>query len=165
MTDTPVDSHDERAADATTPAVPRSLEEQLLCATYRVPGESFWEVARMLGDDGYDVMNRAWPYRWRVIPSWGREGWDLGSWPLVVMFHRTVGDAHELAYYVEGDVRLYRYPTRELRDAATDVLAFWHWRNAGEEWVTGIGRVEDAPGHLRGAFSWERLEESTPNAR
>jgi len=141
-----------------------SLEEQLLSATYRVPGESFWDRARMLGDDGYDVMERAEAHYWSVIPSWGRDGWDLGSWPLVIMCHRTSGGAYELAYYVEGDVRVYRYPARELRDAATDVLAFWHWRHAEEEWVAGIERVEDAPEHLRGAFSWDRLEQSKTKA-
>jgi hypothetical protein len=139
---------------------PASLEEQLLSPAYRVSRESFWDRARALGDDGYDVMERARVYRWLPVPSWGRDGWDLGAWPLVVMYLRTAGEQYELAYYVEGDVTVYRYPTRELRDAATDALAFWHWKHAGEEWVAGIDRVEDAPAHLRGPFSWKRLERS-----
>ena len=92
--------------------------------------ESFWDRARALGDDGYDVMDRARVYRWIAVPSWGRDGWDLGTWPLVVMYHRTAGEQYDLAYYVEGDVTVYRYASRELRDAATDCLAFWHWSRA-----------------------------------
>jgi hypothetical protein len=116
------------AGDAEATPVTPSLEEQLLSPAYRVRRELFWDRARMQGDDGYDVMERAGVHRWRAIPSWGRDGWDLGAWPLVVILHRTTGGVSEIAYYVEGDVEVYRYPTRELRDAATDCLAFWHWR-------------------------------------
>jgi hypothetical protein len=54
---------------------------------------------------------------------------------------------------------VYRYPTRELRDAATDCLAFWHWKHEGKPWVDGIDSVDVAPPHLRGPFSWNRLNE------
>jgi hypothetical protein len=146
------------AADSEMIPVTRSLGDELLSATYRVSRDAFWDISRMQGDDGYDVMQRARTHRWRAIPAWGRDGWDLGAWPLVVIYHRTTNTRIELAYYVEGDVDLYRYPSRELRDRATDCLAFWHWRQAGEEWVAGIDRVEDAPAHLRGPFSWKRLD-------
>lgn len=35
------------------------------------------------GGDGYDWMDLAQRTPWVVIPSWGRDGWDLGSWPYV----------------------------------------------------------------------------------
>jgi hypothetical protein len=135
-----------------------SLEQRLLIRSYRIAEEAFWSAARMRGDDGYDIMEPARARRWRAIPGWGRDGWDLGSWPLVVIYHRHINDAWQLAYYVEGDLAVYSYPSRALRDAATDCLAFWHWLHAGESWVDGIATVDDAPAHLRGPFSWDRAD-------
>jgi hypothetical protein len=37
------------------------------------------------GGDGYDWMDRVHRSRWAPIPSWGRDGWDLGDWPLVIV--------------------------------------------------------------------------------
>jgi hypothetical protein len=35
---------------------------------------------RWPGDDGYDRMTFARRHGWEAIPSWGLNGWDLGSW-------------------------------------------------------------------------------------
>jgi hypothetical protein len=78
----------------------------------------------------------------------------------VVVYHRHVGDAWELAEYVEGDLTVYRYPTCDLRAAATDCLAFWHWKNHDESWVVGVDNVDTAPDRLRGPFSCSRLNAS-----
>ena len=137
-----------------------SLEERLLNQSYRVAPETFWDVAHMRGDTGYDVMEPARGHGWEAIANWGLDGWDLGSWPYVVVFHRDSVDGWEIAEYVEGDLTVYRYPTRGLRDAATDCLAFCHWKHQDEEWVAGVDSVETAPWRLRGPFSWERLRES-----
>lgn len=137
-----------------------NLEQQLLSAQCRVAPEPFWQLSQMLGDDGYDRMEAAGGRGWQAVPSWGLDGWDLGAWPLVVISHRRTADAFELAYDVEGDITVYRYPTRGLRDAATDCLAFWHWKNNDEEWVDGIENIDIAPDRLRGPFAWERLNAS-----
>jgi|HubBroStandDraft_6_1064221.scaffolds.fasta_scaffold33020_5 hypothetical protein len=129
----------------------------LLTATYRVTPEVFWTVCHMRGDDGYDRIEAAQRYGWDAIPAWGRDGWDLGSWPLAVIFHRAIRQGYELAENVEGDITVYRYPTRGMRDAATDQLAFWHWKHQDQEWVAGIDSIDDAS-HLRGPFSWKRCE-------
>lgn len=142
----------------TTSTSPRTLAEELLQPPYRVDPETFWTVAQMRGDDGYDRIALARLHGWHAIPSWGRDGWDLGSWPLVVVFHRRTDAGYELAYNVEGDISVYRYPTRGLLDAATDCLAFWHWKHDGESWVAGVDSVDVAPEHLRGRFSWARLD-------
>jgi hypothetical protein len=134
----------------------QSLEAQLLSAQYRVSPEAFWDAARLRGDCGYDLMEPARTRGWDAIPGWGRNGWDLGSWPYVVIYHRAIKDSWQLAYYVEGDLTVYGYPTRELRDAATDCLAFWHWKHNEEDWVASIDSADVAPDHLRGAFSWRR---------
>jgi hypothetical protein len=129
-----------------------------------VETEAFWTIAQMRGDDGYDRIELARLHAWHAIPSWGRDGWDLGSWPLVVIFHRRIDAGYELAYNVEGDITVYRYPTRELLDAATDGLAFWHWKHDGESWVAGVDSIDDAPAHLRGRFSWKRLDDTATTA-
>jgi hypothetical protein len=134
-----------------------NLEQQLLSEHYRLDPEAFWRLTQMRGDDGYDRMEAARGRGWQAVPSWGLDGWDLGAWPLVVIFHRRTGNGFELAYDVEGDITVYRYPTRELRDAATDCLAFWHWKHDQEEWVDNVELVDNAPDRLRGPFSSERL--------
>ncbi len=136
----------------------QSLEEQLLGPTYRIEPEPFWTIARMRGDCGYDIMEPASAHGWQPISGWGRDGWNMGSWPYVVMYHRRTADAWQVAYYVEGDLTIYSYPDRELCLAGLDCLALWHWKHDGEEWAAGIDRVEDAPGHLRGAYSSKRLD-------
>jgi hypothetical protein len=128
---------------------------------YRVTPEPFWLAAQLAGDDGYDRIEIARARGWDAIPAWGRDGWDLGSWPLVVIFHRHRAGAYELAENVEGDATVWRFPTRELRDAATDLLAFTHWQHEGEDWVDGYATAADAPDHLRGPYSRDRTERET----
>jgi hypothetical protein len=110
---------------------------------------------RWPGDEGYDRMNFARETGWKPISSWGRDGWDLGSWPYVIVYHR--GET-ELALDVEGDITLETFATVEERDSRTDELAFFNWKNANEAWVQGIDSHEQMPPHLRGAFSWARLK-------
>jgi hypothetical protein len=141
-----------------TDAANQSLQDQLLSKQYRVTPEAFWEVVRGRGDDGYDTMEPAARKGWEAIPAWGLSGWDLGSWPYVVIYHRDTADTWQLAEYCEGDLTVYSYPTRELRDVATDCIAFWHWKHNEESWIDGIESVELAPDRLRGPFSWRRLD-------
>jgi hypothetical protein len=123
---------------------------------YRVAPEGVWAVAQMSGGDGYDRMDIAEKAKWWAVASWGRDGWDLGQWPYVIVYHRD-GETFELATNVEGDADCYSFPTRELRDEATDHLAFWYWQHYGKEWAKGHS-IDDIPAHLRGAFSWARLD-------
>lgn len=126
---------------------------------YRVEPEAFWQVATMTGDDGYERIERARAHGWSAVPGWGRDGWDLGSWPYVVIFHRGNGGRFEMAENIEGDVTVWSLPTRELREQATDVLALEWWQYGGVEWVAGIATVAEAPAELRGPFSWARCDE------
>ena len=68
---------------------------------------------RWPGDEGYERMEFAPRLGWAAIPSWGLNGWDLGNWPYVVVYHR--GEV-ELAVDVEGDIDIEKFPTREERD-------------------------------------------------
>lgn len=125
-------------------------------ATYVVAPEPFWAACLMTGDDGYDRIEVAHLRGWSAVPAWGLDGWDLGGWPYVVVFHRQRDGRFELAENVEGDVAVWAFPSRELRDAATDRLAFDHWQHESEEWVEGVANVEEAPAHLRGPFTRAR---------
>lgn len=47
-------------------------------------------------DDGYSDMEAEEKRGWSAIPGWGRDGWDLGNWPYVVIYKRETlpgGDA------------------------------------------------------------------------
>lgn len=86
-----------------------------------------------LGDDGYDRLSASLRAGWRALPSWGRDGWDLGSWPLVVVTMReghspeTGAAFYELRTDAEGDLTTYRFGPREDFRAAVDYLAAWYW--------------------------------------
>jgi hypothetical protein len=136
----------------------------LLTDEHKRPVELFARgmIERAAGGDGYDVMEAAGTGprvdRWHAVPSWGLDGWDLGSWPLVAVYvRRDTNGEHQLAYYVEGDVTIYGYATVEERNRAIDELAFFHWNWAGESWVEGIDSADEMPNHLCGPFSWDRL--------
>jgi hypothetical protein len=115
---------------------------------------------------GYEFIEAYREAGWRPVPSWGRDGWDLGSWPLVIVLHRdtlrsipepTPGGGHvwtstvgtfELALYVEGDVEIRRFANRKERDAATDEIAAYYWRQQG------VAEYPDGPlpDHPRGPY-------------
>jgi hypothetical protein len=125
---------------------------------YRTEPEPVWAAAQMSGGDGYDRMEIAGKARWYPVPSWGLNGWDLGQWPYVVVYHRDSVDAtFDLAVNVEGDADCYRFPTAELREEATDWIAFSYWQRFDHEWVKDHS-IDNIPAHLRGAFSWARLD-------
>ena len=91
--------------------------------THAVATDPIWSVSLALGDDGYTAMDTVRPYGWVPLPDWGPNGADLGRWPYVVIYIRWTNDAFDLAEYIEGDVRQWRLPTRELLDQALDQLA------------------------------------------
>ncbi len=80
---------------------------------------------RWPGGEGYDRMEYADRSGWAAIPSWGRDGWNLGRWPPVVVYHR--GEL-EIAVDVEGDINIEEFTTREERDRKTDEIAFFTGR-------------------------------------
>jgi hypothetical protein len=125
----------------------------VLTDRYKTSAEQFWMTCRAAGYDAYDTMDEAVRRGWHPVPSWGSQGWDLGGWPLVIIFHRHAGtDAWDVAEYVEGDVSVYRYPSRDMRDRATDELAFFHWKHTAKQWVSEVGDVTAMPDHLRGPY-------------
>jgi hypothetical protein len=156
--------------------------EQLLAdKRWRVENDPRFEIERARGGDGYDVMEavgggdpggadvqfgvpkpppiRQPSFKWRAVAAWGRDGWDLGSWPLVVIYWREPrAEEFDMAYYVEGDVTTYRFDSSLKREVATDGLAFFHWKHAAlGPGVEQYGSAEELPRELRGPYSHARL--------
>ena len=87
-------------------------------------------------DDGYSDMEVEEKRGWRVISSWGRDGWNLGDWPYVAIYTRRSqsGDTPWwLMQIVEGDRTLYAFATEAEREAAIDYLFLWY--AAGKRWA------------------------------
>lgn len=122
---------------------------------FRVPSEAFWQVERMAGGDGYDVMDKAAEYQWVPVSGWGRDGWDFLEWPYYVGYVRNAAEGFEFATNCEGDVDVWRFPTKELREQAMDLWAFLNWERKGESWAKGF-TADSIPDHLRGPYSRDR---------
>jgi hypothetical protein len=127
---------------------------------YLVREGSRYTDPQFRGEDGYGSIESGNRHGWKARASWGRDGWDLGSWPIVVYFFRDDDGAYELAEYVEGDIKVWRLPTDAARSALVDTLAFWWWQNQGEDWTAGHS-IDAIPDHLRGPFAWSRLDAVT----
>ena len=110
---------------------------------------------------GYDDMELAEARKWHAVSGWGRDGWDLGDWPYVVIYTRTLttcaicganltdgsGDGDnghwqnckdpvgrfQVMQIVEGDHDAYAFTTAEDRDAAIDYMFLWY--AAGQRWA------------------------------
>lgn len=137
-------------------------------------------------DDGWSDMDVAAHSKWRAVAGWGRDGWDLGDWPYVVVSVREhdsrecdpicahAGDTgtdfcrrFEMRQTVEGDTDVYAFETEADRNAAIDYLFVWYGIGRDyDEWATaGLTSREalDAgtlriPAEFRGPFSWARCD-------
>lgn len=118
---------------------------------YEITPEGFWQCTWMYGD-GYNVMEVAHQQKWRAIPGWGKDGYDLGDWPYVIIFMKNLQERYDIIYYVEGDVTMYSAPTKEIRDAIVNEIAFFHWKQQDEEWVQGYDTVDQLPDELKGPY-------------
>lgn len=140
----------------------------LLTADHKMPLELWAQAAPMIGD-GYDVMPVAKRSGWSDVDAWGHDGWNLGDWPYVVIYHRNQVGADkpwQLAYYVEGDVTVYGYATEDERTRATDELAFFHWKHNPEPWakrdLADIETVDQLPAKYRGPYRPRHEEPLVP---
>lgn len=95
---------------------------------------------------------------WYVVPTWGRSGWDLGAWPLVIIAHYDSPGCYGLGVHVEGDLEVTAYPTREDRDQATDRQAAFHWRQFGHGPRDLPDTDNELGHHHRGPYSRTRTQ-------
>jgi len=84
-------------------------------------------------DDGYSDMDAEGRRGWHPLASWGRDGWNLGDWPYVVMYTRQAADHYELMQITEGDRTVYSFGTEQERSEAIDYLFLWY--AAGQRWA------------------------------
>jgi len=116
------------------------------------------------GEGGYGWIEESRRDGWRVVPSWGEDGWDLGAWPLVSVSFRERGGKFEVVTYCEGDLEFRTFATETERSAFVDEIAEFYWHNE-----TSIGPHElkfyrnfyptgPLPERFRGPFSWARLD-------
>lgn len=135
-----------------------------------------WSDA-LSGDDGYGWIARVEESSrignvWRVVSSWGLDGFDYGDWPYVAIAHGFVQEteADRIAPYrimerVEGDVTLWAFEDQAQRDAAADEMARRSWSRSPEDHGPTMAAIlavtpegEALPSRFRGPFSWKRLE-------
>lgn len=68
---------------------------------------------------------------WSVLPNWGSEGWDAGSWPYIILaVARTRDKDGELfgyGIYVEGDTSTHWFRTQDACFEAITAEVFFHW--------------------------------------
>ncbi len=119
---------------------------------YQVRPEQFWSALPLFGGDGYDDMDFAQKKDWRAIGDWGKPGYNLGTWPYVIIFFRDREERFDVIEYVEGDVTMWSCPTQEIREAVTNELAFFHWKHKSEPWVELYASVDELPDDLRGPY-------------
>lgn len=108
-------------------------------------------------NSGYDWIGEL-SGGWYGVPDWGRSGWNLGSWPLVIVCHCDRPGCYGLCLYVEGDLDVSVHATRQARDEATDRLAAYYWRYYQHGPDDLPDSDHDLQPHHRGPFSWDRCQ-------
>jgi hypothetical protein len=104
--------------------------------------------------DGYDWMAEALPPGWHAEPIWGRDGWDLGTWPLVIVALYIDDDQknYAVATYVEGDVDVKRYKSRGALCVAVNRTAEFYWRHGTAQGPRDLPESEGLLAHHTGPF-------------
>lgn len=81
--------------------------------------------------DGYKWMETLEGTAWSVLPNWGSEGWDAGSWPYIIFaVARTSDRSGELfgyGTYVEGDTTTHWFRSQDACFEAITAEVFFHW--------------------------------------
>jgi len=111
------------------------------------------------GHDWIDALTDGW----HVVPAWGRDGWDLGAWPLVIVAHHDRHQLHAVATYIEGDLEVQAFASRADRDTATDHIAAYYWRANNNGPADLPDSDADLADHHRGPY--RRHEHTVPADR
>ena len=116
--------------------------------------------------DGYEDMEAEEGRGWHALSGWGRDGWDIGTWPYVVIYTRTISATrYEVMQIVEGDRDVYAFDSEADQHAAIDYLFLWyaadkHWApiTCDQRPMLDTGYPLAIGDKWRGPFSWARLE-------
>lgn len=89
-------------------------------------------ASRKIDGDGIDWA-RLLRNPWRAVPSWGRQGYELGSWPDVVFaladYSTPEGMLYGYCTYVEGEITPMWFRTEQQRSQAITAEACEYWAN------------------------------------
>lgn len=99
-------------------------------------------------DDGYSDMKAEEKRGWQTLASWGKDGWNLGSWPYVMIYVRTHAGKFQLMQIVEGDRTAYEFASEDDRSAAIDYLFLWYAADLRWSPITWEQRSELDAGRL-----------------
>lgn len=115
---------------------------------------------------GYEWMERL-ASGWHPEPSWGRNGWDLGAWPLVVvaLYVDDERDQFAVATYTEGDLDVKRYRSRGALYVAVNDIAEFHWRLGQSRGPKDLPEGSGLLAKHCGPFSEARYERETAAER
>jgi hypothetical protein len=118
--------------------------------------------------DGYEWMEEGLPEGWHAEPIWGRYGWDLGSWPLVVIA-LYIDDEHgryAVTEYVEGDLDVKRYKSRGALYVAVNQIAEFHWRLGQSRGPRDLPEGQGLLPHHTGPYTpWRSAREDAADKR
>lgn len=102
-------------------------------------GEEVPELS-ILKDDhetyGHDWRDDIEDHGWGAVGLWGRDGYDLGDWPYVIVAVTSAVDVNErhvygVAQYIEGDVRCHYYRAKAEAWKTITRYAFETWTQLG----------------------------------
>jgi len=112
------------------------------------------------GDEGYGWMERL-PRGWKPVAAWGRDGWDLGSWPyvIVVEYRDPEQGVYAVGTYVENDITVQRFETAEEQSDAIDTIAEFYWRADPTRGPSDLPEDEGLLPHHRRPYRRSRADE------
>ncbi len=117
---------------------------------------------------GYEWMDEGLPEGWHVEPMWGRDGWNLGSWPYVVvaLFIDDEHDRYAVTTYVEGDINVRRYKSRGALYVAVNDIAEFHWRLGQSRGPRDLPEGRGLLAHHTGPYSpWRSARDADAEER
>lgn len=83
--------------------------------------------------DGYDWMEAASETGWHTLSGWGKDGWDAGQWPYVMVSLAKTSDEHGPLYgmttYCEGDMDTTFYRSQMEQWKAITEWCRWNWEH------------------------------------
>jgi hypothetical protein len=96
--------------------------------------------------DGYDWIDAAATTNWYAMANWGKDGWDCGQWPYVILTlakgQDEAGPFYGITTYCEGDLTTTFF--RSQAEQWKAITAWCHW-----SWVMGQGDgPKDLPADL-----------------
>ena len=108
--------------------------------------------------DGYDDMEINERQGWHTIANWGRDGWEMGEWPYVMISARRKGSGAEVLSVCEGDHTIYQFDTYADHIRALNYLFCWY-----QPEIASVNRDELDAGtaivdpKFLGAYSHDRI--------